>query len=446
MLKFRQPLTLGTRLGIWNSRFFVAWRDDMTNLKSLGGLAIVALALAACLCCFSFNAAYGAGEFATASGSDVSGSGEPSGLGIFSKIPFKLTLTVREGYDDNANNAASAQQGSWFTNGELDLAYDFGSPRTKLTLGAGFGGTYYYERVAFQNYDIDIHAGLNITHKATPRLTLSSSLYGAYLTEPNFSFGYGLNRRSGNYFYTGDKFTATYEWVPRFATATSYTLNALNYDSNSLGTFEDRVDNTFGNEFRFLAWPTTVLVAEYRYEIVSYFHIARDSTTHFALGGIDHTFTPRFKASLRAGAEFRDYEGGARKTGPYVESTVNYAAGKRTTISWTNRYGIEEPDVVTTPSRTTFRTGVQAKEQIFPRITTVLGFYYEHDGNQSVNAFPVISPAFSENAFDVAVSAHYALTRYFSVDAGYNHTQVLSDIAFREYSRNRFYGGLSFAF
>jgi Putative beta-barrel porin 2 len=410
----------------------------MTNLKSLRALVIAALAFAICS---HPQAVRGAGE--ASDGSDLTGR---SDMGIFSKLPFKLSLTLREGYDDNANNTVTAKQGSWFTNGELDLAYDFGSPRTKLTLGAGIGGTYFYERVAIQNYDIDIHAGLDITHKATPRLTLRSTLYGAYLTEPNFTFGYGVNRRSGNYFYTGDKFTATYEWAPRFATATSYTLNAIQYDGGSLATFEDRVENTFGNEFRFLAQPTTALVAEYRYQIITYSHIARDSTTHFALGGIDHSFTPRFSASVRGGMQFRDYQATGHKTAPYFESAVNYAAGKRTTISWTNRYGIEEPDLPTVRSRTTYRTGLQAKQKVFPRVTATLGLYYEHDDNQAVSVFPVFSPPFSENAVDIAFSGHYAITRYLSIEAGYNRTQVISDLAFREYTRNRFYGGLSFAF
>ena len=57
-------------------------------------------------------------------------------------------------------------------------------------------------------------------------------------------------------------FTANYLWSPRFATATSYTLGALHYDDDVIGTFENRWDNTFGNEFRFLLAPTTTLVAD----------------------------------------------------------------------------------------------------------------------------------------------------------------------------------------
>jgi len=44
------------------------------------------------------------------------------------------------------------------------------------------------------------------------------------------------------------------------------------------------------------------------------------------------------------------------------------------------------------------------------------------------------------------LSLRYAITRYLGVDVGYNYTDVLSDLALRGYSRNRFYGGVDFSF
>ena len=369
--------------------------------------------------------------------------GPANGTSGFSKLPFELTLNVREGYDDNPDNASNNKQSSWFTNGGIDVAYDFGDPRLQLNLVAGAGGTYYYEHIAIQDYDIDLHGGLNITYKANPRLTLSSKLYLAYLTEPNFTYGSGINARVGNYFFTTDQFTAAYQWLPRFSTATSYTIDALNYDSSAIGQSEDRVENTFGNEFRFLLVPTTTLVAEYRYEIVSYLHSGNnDSTTHYLLGGIDHNFTPRFLASLRAGAQFRDYDQTPNRTEPYVEATVTYASGKSSSLSWTTRYGLEEPDFVQVQSRTTFRTGLQIKQELMSRFTAQLGLYYQHDDNQGSATIQ----SFTENSVDVAVSAHYAITHYLGLEAGYNYTDVTSGFSALEYNRNRVFAGLNFAF
>ena len=395
----------------------------------------------------------------------VIGGAEP-GPGIFSRLPLHVSTTISEGYDDNVNTAATNELTSLFTNGSLDVTYVFGSPRTQLSLAMGAGGTYYYERIGTQNYDVDFHLGLNLRHRATPRVTVSSNIYVAYLTEPNFGFGATL-RRSGNYFYTADRFSVSYLSTPRFSTLTSYTVNVFKYDDASVGIFTDRLENTFGNEFRFLLLPTTALVAEYRYELVNYEHegevltpalffdgfkiiratrLERDSTTQFLLGGVDHNFSPRLNGSLRAGMEFRDYVATGQKTEPYGEATISYAAGKRTSLSWTNRYGIEEPAVPGTPSRTTYRTGLQARQQVTPRVVATLAFYYEHDTNQGVTTASITTPPFSEDSFDLSLSVRYAITHYLGVEVGYNRTDILSDISLREYTRNRIHGGLNFAF
>ena len=256
----------------------------------------------------------------------------------------------------------------------------------------------------------------------------------------------GLDRRSGNYFYTNDKFTVSYQWTPRFSTATSYTLGALHYDNSAVGLFEDRIENTFGNEFRFLLWPTTTVVAEYRYEIVSYDDISRDSTTHFVLAGFDHNFSPQLNMSFRGGAEFRSYETGGDLSSPYFEGTLNYNLGKNTSLGWTNRYAIEEPDVLLNPSRTTFRTGLTLKHDFTARITGSLAAYYAHEVYDAVNAPSTISPGFNEDSFDLALSVRYAITRYFAIQAGYDYTDVISGISSFEYSRNRIFAGVDVTF
>jgi len=372
-----------------------------------------------------------------------------TGTGIFSRLPFHVSVSARGGYDDNVFTSDVVRMESWFTNFGAAATYEFGSPRTQLSLGVGGGATYYFDRPG-DDFDPNVYLNLSLTHKASPRLTFAAQVYATYQAEPDFSLALGLNRRSGNFFYTQDKFTATYLWTPRFATATSYTLGAVRYDDNETAFFEDRFENTFGNEFRFLLWPTTTVVAEYRFQMISYDDIDRDSGTHFFLGGFDHTFNPRFNASFRGGVEYRDYcnnDLGNDQTAPYFEATLNYAIGKTTTVAWTNRYAIEEPDVLLNPSRTTFRTGLRAKHDFTPRISGTLGAYYQHDTYDDVNTLMVMSPGFDEDSFDVAVTARYAVTRIFAIEAGYNHTEVMSDAAlFRDYSRNRVWAGVNLAF
>jgi hypothetical protein len=370
--------------------------------------------------------------------------GGPSGIGVFSPTPVKILASISGGYDDNVNTLQSSKQGSAFTSGNVILDYTFGDPRLQLVLNAGGGGSYYYEHVNGQNYDIDLKGALGITYKSSPRLTLGSTVLVDYLTEPNFDAPGGLNTRSGNYLYTTDKIFVSYSLSQRFSTKTSYTFEAYNYDNNAVGAFSNRISDTFGNEFHFQLVPTTSLVAEYRYGIVTYQNAALDSNTHFALGGIDHIFNPRLSASLRGGAEFRSYKDDGDRNSPYFEGTVTYVLGKRVSVSWNSHYGLEEPDLTGFQSRKTFRTGLQTKFNVTSRISSNIDLYYVHDDYQVSGM--VVSPGFIENTFDGNLSLRYAITPLLGVQAGYHYTDIRSDAQFRQYSRNRVSAGISLTF
>ncbi|CAN5402468.1 hypothetical protein BH20VER3_BH20VER3_01120 [soil metagenome] len=368
------------------------------------------------------------------------------GTGTFARAPFRVSLSVREGYDDNVYTTNQNTIASFYTSGNVVFDYKFGNARTKVALEAFGGLTYYYNRPFGQEYDISSGFSLSLSHQATPRLGFAANIYMAYQSEPDFNTGFGINRRSGNYFYTSDKFSISYQWAPRFSTVTSYTLGVVNYEESAVAAYEDRFEHTFGNEFRYLLLPTTTVVGEYRYQIIAFDTALRDSTTHFVLGGGDHSFNPRFNISVRGGVQFREFEEFGDRTSPYGEATLNYALGERSSVSWSNRYGLDQPDVPGSASRTTYRTGVRGQYAFSPRFSTTVGGFYQHDENEGiVTPFSVV-PAFTEDSIDLALGVRYEFNRTFAGLAGYNHTEVLSDITLREYERNRYYLGLNASF
>jgi len=370
----------------------------------------------------------------------------PTGGGGFAPTPLKLYATLSGGYDDNVNTVHTGKQSSAFTNGNAILDYSFGDPRLQLVLNGGAGLTYYFSHVNNHDYDIDLKGALGITYKASPRLTLGSTLLVDYLSEPSFEYAGGINSRNGNYLFTTDKAFLQYAWSGRFATKTSYTFEAFNYEENTVGVFSNRVSNLFGNEFRFQWLPTTILVAEYRYGIVSYENSFLDSTTHYALAGVDHTFNPRLVGTFRGGAQFRSFDNDGDRSGPYFEGNVNYALGRRTSVSWISRYGIEEPDTPGEQSRTTFRTGLQTKFNLTSRISTGVDLYYVRDDYHSLTTGLITNPPFAENTFDAGLSVRYAITGVFGAQIGYHYTDVSSDVTAREYSRNRIFAGVNVTF
>jgi hypothetical protein len=400
------------------------------------------------------------------SGQSSVGQNDDLGVGLFSNIPFRITLTVRGGYDDNSSTSSTSGQGSAFISSTVNLNYDFGSPRTRLSLQVGGGITDYFDRKDQSGPDYNAYLGLSLRHSFSARLILNVTAYASYQAEPDFSIGTGLNRRSGNYFYTNDRFSVTYLWAPRFSTDTSYTFGTLLYDNSGAsgaGSFENRIENTFSNDFRFLLWPTTTLVAQYRIQFVSYQNNDTDAINQYILGGFDHTFSPRFRITYRGGLQIRSSDStqtiqvlipvppffttetihtSTDSAAPYFEGTATYEVAKKTSLTWTSRYSIEEPDIPGQTGRTTFRTGLEGTHNWTPRISSRVAMYYSHDHYAPSS----ISPSFNEDSIDMALSLRYAITRYLGIETGYNYTDILSDISGRGYSRNRVYLGGDFAF
>lgn len=462
-------------------------RNRNSRLRGLVGLTVVLVSLAGSLAYADPNNA--SSQTSTGSTGSASSTGPtvetspgavsgPSSTGAYSRLPFELSAMVQGGYDDNpATAGGGGTQGSPFSLIGVQLAYNLSSPRTQISFHGGGNFTYYWDHSqGLQEYDISVTGGLTIQHKASPRLTLMADLNAAYLTEPQFSDNISIARRSGNYFYAQDQLSATYLWAPRFQTVTSYSLFALAYDEQSVALFEDRFQHTFGNEFKFIWQPETALVMEYRFELADYTnegdfignrfippfflipqYLQQNSVTHFVLAGVDHNFSSRLSISLRGGAQFRYFvDANRNETAPYFEVALNYAAGPRTTLIWTNRYGLEEPDVDTNPVLTAFRSGLQVSYAFTPKLSASGGVYFVHDHyhtgpSTTVNTiFGMITvpgdPAFSEQSVDLSGKISYAMTRHWFAEIGFAHTEVDSDEPVRSYSRNRGYGGLTYNF
>jgi len=359
---------------------------------------------------------------------------------IFSQ-PRGLTLStsVVGGYNDNVNASTGAStsstggSGSLYTSDNASLSYTFGTPRTHVSLTTGGGVTYYFDRPA-AGYNPTGYLGLSLTHKPSERMTLSLSVFASYQSQPDLSTNLGSNQQLGSFIHSTDTISLAYSWTPRFSTVTSYTLDLLNYFS-SAGSLLNRMDDTFGEQFRYLLWPTTAGVAEYRYKIIDYESAPLDSTTHFLLAGLDHTFTPRLNGTFRGGVELRSSESNGFQASPYFQSALTYILHNGFVI-WTNSYSIEESNTVGVSSASAFRTGLTLNYGLTRRLSGNLALFYVSGGNQSGG-----TSSSSGNTIDISPSLRYLITRRLSANAGYHHTSGSGSS-----SQNNYFAGLSFSF
>jgi hypothetical protein len=220
----------------------------------------------------------------------ASSTSEEAGVSLVPSVPLQITAGVDMGYDDNViprGGSGGSGQGSLFTRENLTLSYDRLKERTGVhLLGVG-------RFAQFLDVGTDDKAGnvtLSLTHNFSTRLSFYANVYAAYQTEPDFSTNVGPENVRADHFQTNDIFSATYHWLPRFTTVTSYTFERIKYAGSSQAN-QDRLQNTLAERLNFSLTSRTNLVGEYRFEIVDYDTAPRDSMTHFALAGIDHHLT-----------------------------------------------------------------------------------------------------------------------------------------------------------
>ena len=398
--------------------------------------------------------------------------------GIFGSRRFHLTFDSRIGYDSNTlaqpdvnvtfRNAAGnlvsrsvSGDDSVFLNFDLGATYTAATSRSTLTVAGDVGVSYYFDRPG-RKYDVNGALSLLFTYKLAPRWFLSLSSFNAYISEGDFGASNltnftgstiagvrapgTTNNLNGDYFYTTESVTLAYQLSQRISLVTGYALTAFAYDDSLYATVDDRVEQYFSEEFRFLLQPQLTLAADYRFSYVDYFGVSNDSYSNFVLAGVDYLFSPRLRGSFRAGAEFRVYtdQSGANENSPYAEATVTYDLSRRANLALIARYGIEEGGLTTTATNAnTLRLGISYNQSITARISGYLSFYYTHSRFETPSGAVV---DFNEDTYDVAVGARYAINRNFSLEIGYTHTSVDSDIDTRSYNRERAFGGVRLAF
>jgi Putative beta-barrel porin 2 len=364
----------------------------------------------------------------------------PVSEGIFTNLPFKLSISADAGYDDNVFTTHSDRIGSGYNDFSLDVGSHVGNQRSRLDADLALGFEYYWD-VPGRSLEPNITLNLDSSHRFTPRLvlTLTSSL--AYQAQPNFGIAGLATQNVGNYFFSSSQISLGYDLTRRLSTVTKYNLSTYFYENGIQGAQQNRLEHLVGQELRYMLFPTITLVDEYRFGYISYETANTDSYSHFILGGADATLSPRLSMTLRAGAELRHnlQPGGTAVTYPYVESTLTYEYKPSSFLQWYNRFGLEQTGIGTGQYTQAYRTGLSVSHTFGRRMKANVGIYYSYLQYQQ----PFSPP---ENDLDGNATVSYQIHRSLSVQAGYTFTEVFSEIAARSYYRNRVFLGGSLAF
>jgi Putative beta-barrel porin 2 len=379
-----------------------------------------------------------------------------TGAGGAASVPLEITAGVDIGYDDHVigsgSGRSSTSPSSFFTRENLVLTYDRAKEQTEIRLIAVGRFSQFIDA---DTEDKDFNVTFSLEHHFSTRLSFRADVYGAYQTEPNFQSNVGPENVRAPHFDTNNTFSVTYHWLPRLSLVTSYTFQRIKYESSSsLGLSQDRFQDTFSEELQFSLTKRTILIGEYRYLIVDYDTAPRDSTTHFALAGLDHRLTEHLLINVLGGESFRSFKGDGNSINPYVEAKVSYQ-GSRHSVNWISSYGVEQSSSVTGLGTTTYRSGLNVAYDLTTRINAKAGLFYHHSDNQGISGtnqgVSGTNLGHPQDGLQLTLAFKYLINKHFAFHLDYEYTaqngsQNSSGSATSGYSRNRYIAGLTYTY
>jgi hypothetical protein len=357
--------------------------------------------------------------------------------------PVTYTASAGAGYDSiSYKNASLDNVDSVFLQGNLGVTFAKQSEISPYLLSLDGGLIQYLDDSNTDNQsNYSGRARFNSTYNLSPRLTFTNNFYLTYEVEPNFGVGSSTNRRTGQYFYGYNNFNVSYAWSERVSTVTSYTVDGIKYDDNTIGSQEDRFSHLISQQFKYALSERNKLVAEYRFRTTMYDRKGADFRSHYALVGMDRAWSERSTVGVRAGAEMYTSER-TDKVSPYFEATLAHQVSEKTTINGYAAFGYDGAELGNFASRYSYRAGASATHQVSERLRLNGGLNYvysEFDGQDDVKAI-------NENEINATAGIGYSITDNMAVNANYSYTLLASDNDLRDYDRNRIFLGLSASF
>jgi Putative beta-barrel porin 2 len=200
----------------------------------------------------------------------------------------------------------------------------------------------------------------------------------------------------------------------------------------------------FGTELRYLWSPKLTAVIEGRYSQISYPNNSPlDAATLFALIGVDLSLSRRTAATVRVGESLRTFDqSGEKSSAPYLETTLNYQLARASVLSWSNRFGFEEPPDPNTEVLT-FRSTLGVTHVFSPRLRGSLSINAIHRSTKN----DLTDLDATENTLDSSLSFYYSLTRKWNFNLSYSYTTVFFEPNDESnYFRNRVFAGFDYLF
>lgn len=398
---------------------------------------------------------------------------------------WSVAATVRGFYDDNANTAPNGtpKVATWGYELNPSISVTLGNQQTSFSASYAFHYLYYEKPLATV---VGTHGVHQDTTKDDQDHTFTAALdhafnqsYSLHLLD-TFVIGQQpdalragnaitvFQRVPGNNIINMAGITVDGELSRELGFQVGYNNNLFNYDDAQLAGILNRIENYAHFDLRWIASQETVGVLGYQFGYINYtgtgaFSILDDPTpanplntstisilntiSHSVYAGVDHTFLPNLKGSVRAGASYYDYynDTGASGFGPYAQASLTYTYAPESSVS----IGFQEGRIASSIQSTNgvvhdTETSVVYATLVHRIMPNLFGSIQGTFQNSSYNGGGPGIDGDSDRFYDAGAELEYRFNPFVSVHAGYDYSRLGSSVTVlgaRDYDRNKFYIG-----
>lgn len=397
--------------------------------------------------------------------------------------PWSIGVSLRGFYDDNVNGTKRNKVDSFGFEVSPTTSIGFSRDQTSADMSYTYSGKYYDKRPGGSSDHWDhMHtftAGLD--HRFNPRNSIAvqdSFVIGQepdvlrVLHMPTATF----QRIDGDNIRNYGAIVFNTEVTELLGFELGYANTYFNYedDGDSFDGFGnvfpshsgllDRMEHEAHVDSRWHFRPETVGILGYQFVQTDYFGdelIAgnpfigpvtesddRDSRTHTVYVGAEHTFNPALMGSIKLGGTYADYYGDPDSDdgwSPYVMASLRYAYAEECSAMLGVQHQRNAADLagvggdITHDFESTTAYGSIIHRLLPSLFGTLIGTYQHSTYNGGGSGIDDESVDF----FQLGLDLSYRFNPHLSAHAGYNYDIMNSDIPGRDFSRNRFYVGLT---
>jgi len=366
---------------------------------------------------------------------------------------WAVSLSLRQGFDDNANGSSVDKKGSATSIVEPRLYLNIPLDQTFIGLRYTYNMTYFWDR-AGDDVDQAHIADVLFSHRFNPRLTLNindSMRYGVQpeLVESTIS-GPIVRRNEGDYWFNALSgsltWSASRRWLLTLGEAWEhweYTDEA-NADANNRDSFATSASAVYTLD------PVSSLGVNVRFGMNRYETAGaddeRDSQSETLYLSYTHVFSPKLTAQIAGGGGFSQFGNGDNDFSPYASASASYTYAPESTASLSLSYSFTVSDTASYRSSDTLVISPQISHRLSRKARVALGADYVRYDLQNPRAGFLLPSSTVEDAVRARVGFSYLFNRHLSADFNYYYERIWSDLGGRSYDRNRVSAGMSFIF